>query len=762
MLRRWHTITAVIGPAMVLSSASTACASHDMTTSVVPPPSLTPAAVVIDSSRLVLISTPDELADGTYRYSVSGSSPTIASGNVIVGAADGGYLRQVRSVTMAGDVMSVETDPAVLTDAVQDGDFHFSWMTTPSADLHPAPGTVRWGAPKFESLVDGVTIHNGRIDLDNVILLGGRDSGLSIQSGSITFSPTATLDLSIQRSGIKRLEAAVGGSLAYDADLVFGAQGAVSLPIDSLPIATFDQPFVAAIGDWPVYGDLVTTFSMLPTLTLKGAATAQTGVTATGSMQVGALYDGSWHSETGPDGSVTVKPLTVTIGGDLVAKLGLKVESQLLFYRTVGPYMWVEPYLQANGTVDLIHAMWSTSCNAALNAGVGIQIKIFSHSLVDYDYEHDFFPVSPAICSHSGTLVAPGTITVVSGDAQTAPAGATLPNPVAVRVLSLAGAPQQAVPVTFASNDGGGFSPATAFTDASGTASSRWTMPGSPGAASGTATAMGYIGSPVAFTATAANTADCSPQSYALGTVASGALAAGDCTLYFGNESVIGLADLFLTSLAAPATVVVSMNASSFAPRLDFNIVPSGAYNEGFVPNQGDRTMSYKAIVPAGPLYIRPNGNGPGAVGAYSFSVNLAAGDITNCEKAALAANVSASEQLRVTDCTGAGGYYDRYLIAIPPRWTATVTMRSTAFDSYLELTDYYGSLLRSDDDGAGARDARVTYTNPNADDFLIYYVLAKSAVSSATGPYTIDVALAAPAGLREKGGPVRAFVARP
>ncbi|HEU0015526.1 MAG TPA: Ig-like domain-containing protein, partial [Longimicrobium sp.] len=76
----------------------------------------------------------------------------------------------------------------------------------------------------------------------------------------------------------------------------------------------------------------------------------------------------------------------------------------------------------------------------------------------------------------TATLGPPASLTVVSGNAQAAPPGATLHQPVVVRVTDAEGNPVPGVTVSFAAGGGGSANPATAQTDADGRAETRWTL----------------------------------------------------------------------------------------------------------------------------------------------------------------------------------------------------------------------------------------------------------------------------------------------
>src|ERR1019366_5815724 len=67
---------------------------------------LSPKATVIDSATLVLQSSAAELSAGTYRFAAIGTVPSFPPETVIVGAAQGGYLRVVRTTSASGGLVT--------------------------------------------------------------------------------------------------------------------------------------------------------------------------------------------------------------------------------------------------------------------------------------------------------------------------------------------------------------------------------------------------------------------------------------------------------------------------------------------------------------------------------------------------------------------------------------------------------------------------------------------------------------------------------
>jgi hypothetical protein len=99
------------------------------------------------------------------------------------------------------------------------------------------------------------------------------------------------------------------------------------------------------------------------------------------------------------------------------------------------------------------------------------------------------------------------TLAIASGDGQSAPAGAVLPQPLRALVTDRYGNPVAGTAVGFASAGGGGsVSPASAMSGADGAAATTATLGPLAGANEFTASAPGLTGSPVTFRATGTNT----------------------------------------------------------------------------------------------------------------------------------------------------------------------------------------------------------------------------------------------------------------
>ncbi len=110
---------------------------------------------------------------------------------------------------------------------------------------------------------------------------------------------------------------------------------------------------------------------------------------------------------------------------------------------------------------------------------------------------------SPVSFTATGTPAAASSVASNGGNGQTGTAGAALSTALSVLVTDNFGNPVSGFTVTWATPNGGTFTPTSSQSNASGIASASWTLGTAAGAQTASATATGLTGSPVAFGATA-------------------------------------------------------------------------------------------------------------------------------------------------------------------------------------------------------------------------------------------------------------------
>lgn len=139
----------------------------------------------------------------------------------------------------------------------------------------------------------------------------------------------------------------------------------------------------------------------------------------------------------------------------------------------------------------------------------------------------------------------------------------------------------------------------------------------------------------------------------------------------------------------------------------------------------GNGTVSYTVAANTGTAQR----SGAITVGGNAFTV-VQAGSVTNCSVSAIAFPGTATGTLATSDCRAtyrANSFTKKYTFSAFAGQQVSVTMSSTAIDSYLYLLGPTGNLLQEDDDSGGGVNSRVPATG--------FYSLPS------TGVYTIEAA---------------------
>ncbi len=103
------------------------------------------------------------------------------------------------------------------------------------------------------------------------------------------------------------------------------------------------------------------------------------------------------------------------------------------------------------------------------------------------------------------------------------------------------------------------------------------------------------------------------------------------------------------------------------------------------------------------------------------------------------------SGSLATTDCTttagnnSSGAFYDTFTFAGTSGQQVTITMNSSAFDTYLRLKNSGGTTVASDDDGNGGTNSKITFTLSASGN---YSIESTSYSPSATGSYTVTLTI--------------------
>lgn len=294
-----------------------------------------PAGPPAGEGELVAVSRRVIVVDGDSGIALRGVEPGLllldvdpgarapAIGDVLAGAAGGGFLLHVMDTAPSRGGLLVETEPAALVDALLSGSFSIS---------RPA----------------GFGGRGGGVDLAGLVLIEAEpgDDGprLLIEEGFLSFDGRFDLSLGIAARRLAVLEATAAGLLGFSCRCA--ARGTAANASGNTTVAEIVSPFVASIGRLPVAGETVVALSIdwsLGNLTTAGCAV---GIRADAPVPASATIrfrDGRWSGEgdrffTGEEGIVECEGTT-----DGVVEVRAVLEVGCRLYGRPGPGLVLSP-----------------------------------------------------------------------------------------------------------------------------------------------------------------------------------------------------------------------------------------------------------------------------------------------------------------------------------------------------------------------------------------------------------------------------------
>jgi hypothetical protein len=314
--------------------------------------------------------------------------------------------------------------------------------------------------------------------------------------------------------------------------------------------------------------------------------------------------------------------------------------------------------------------------------------------------------------------------------------------PPSVRVTDQRGAFMIGVTVTFAVASGGGsVTGGSVATNSAGVATvGTWILGATPGPNTLTASVTGLPS--VTFAAT--GTVNASPcflvvMTHVSGTTTNGALDGADCV----SDGV--LIDQYSTTLGGVNAYLFRQSAT-FDTYLYLGTSPPGILNGGVIAENNDESSgttnsAIKALLPAGSYVLGASSWEWGVTGAYSLSSGTTSIEVTGCEEVFIVRGVATSQNIQATDCLRKNGpvYADEFLIYLKAGQSLTLSMASTAVDSFLELVfgDPRTVVAFNDTDASGSKNARLVYFATASG---YYRIIATTALIGQTGGYTLTI----------------------
>lgn len=338
-------------------------------------------------------------------------------------------------------------------------------------------------------------------------------------------------------------------------------------------------------------------------------------------------------------------------------------------------------------------------------------------------------------------LAGPAAQLTGQNDNQMGAAGATLAQPLVVFVADQYGNPVKDEVVSFAPSDGS-VNPPSAPSGIDGFAQTSWTLGSRAGAESLTAT-VGTL-APLTFHATVTAPDPCS----AIGSLGvpqgvNGDLTFAECT-YSTHGAVVDLWSLPLTASKPMEVWAESADMDTYLVMYR-NTYGDQADQIAFNDDGFDVGTNSKIQFLGGPgNFLMGVTNFSVEKGAYRLSTKTWSGAVTACNLVFAVAGTSTSQFLDNNDCTRGSRWADRVVIYLRAGETVQMTMRSSAFDSKVEVdrrvNGLYAMVASDDNSGGGVngKDAQLTMTAAVTDFYFIY--ATSGGTTAVGGAYSLSI----------------------
>ena len=419
------------------------------------PPVVTPDSVVlkagiivIDSTRLTLVSTSDQLAGGTYVYNSSTGFPSFISDDIIIGITGEGYLRKVTSVSTIAGQVTLSTTPAKLEDVFMQANLNFT--TDVSNMMRKTEGGYQY-------------------NMTNVPLFQDANASVVVTSGTISSMPNWNFNMQFVNGAMSGFSAICNnGTLYANAQIAVTSSGADNIS-GSATLNPVSGRNIVWIGGLPIVITTSMAFNATVSGNVAGAVSHALSFTTNDTYTLGDTYaSGAWsnqysyaHSSTMTDNALTGYNLSCSIAPQMTVKI----------YGVVCP--------SASNTLSTVETSSGSSFTGGFTAR---QMFSVSGNILGYSVPDDNFSRHTDTTAYTTTSTAGGTFIKVSGDGQIGAAYEYLAAPLVVRVVDNFGVAQAGITVDFTVSGGGNLSYYTVTTNSDGYAQTNWQI-GNPTAA---------------------------------------------------------------------------------------------------------------------------------------------------------------------------------------------------------------------------------------------------------------------------------------
>lgn len=403
-------------------------------------PKIADNVVVISGDTSDVKSSETDLENGIYIIEYTGSVPTVAVNDIIVGDEDDGFLRRVNAISVSGSTQTIETEQAALDEVFENADLSFNLDLANLEEVVERGYQITSNELIFDYVAKGVSIDKTNTFSFNMDAVSLSSGGLSFKvSGNATFNPNFNFDAEIRGFSVKSVVfEADNANLSLGAGYELSAGASVSVTND-VRLVRLRKRFTFVVGTVPVVVTADVRLNASLNTTLDATFTAAGSYTKTYTVDTGVNFDnGQWTGRFNTGESTSIDPLSFNSRVNLTETLAITPNVQVKFYGVVAPY--VEPEMFAEYKMSLNENLedWDSSFGVGLNLTMGVKAVIFGRSLFDFARTGTF---------SKSLWDAPKTLEIVSGNEQEGDEEKPLEEPLRLKVTDNLGNPIKLAPV---------------------------------------------------------------------------------------------------------------------------------------------------------------------------------------------------------------------------------------------------------------------------------------------------------------------------
>ena len=320
----------------------------------------------------------DSSEELVFTFACDPENVDLQVGDIVVGHANGGYLREVTSLQTSGYTVTAQTVSATLGQLFETGGFYGAYEIDTSARA-----TIDFS---------GTTLYSGNH--------GGANVNVKLSKGNITIAPTLNLGAQFEWFCVKRAQAVL--DLQMDAEVELLAQLSDSVSFDGeTTLGTFSYPFVIPAGPVTIPASLDITFTAGFKTSAEATASARVGMESDASLRVGGYYNsGNWSYTNSKSLEIDRTGPEFDVEGDWDGKVWVAAKARVMMFRAAGPSFHIDPFLSGSAHAECRDLDWEFK--AGVDTGVGFDLDLYC-----YEVSKNFGPWTWDTPIGSGTLELP-------------------------------------------------------------------------------------------------------------------------------------------------------------------------------------------------------------------------------------------------------------------------------------------------------------------------------------------------------------------